>query len=124
MRPERSRIAQIAEGLGGAHPDLDVRTAQGLQQQGDDALRGHAREGAHGALLDHLVLVAQQLEEQHGRVLVPEPPDARRCLGPHLGGGSWISGAASSFPHGGAIQARQRRLPWRTASTGWVRPWA
>ena len=38
------------------------------------------------------------------------------------GDGSWMSGATSAVPPGGAIQARQRRVPWRTASAGWARP--
>ena len=80
-RDERGRglgVAQQAQRLGGADAHRHVRAGQRLQQQRHHALRRHAREGAHGALLDQLALVAEQLEEQHGRVLVAQAADRGR----------------------------------------------
>ena len=88
--------------------DGDVLAAQGLQQQGHHPLGGHAGEGAHGALLDELALVAQQLEEQHGRVLVAQPADGGRRLRPHLRRGIVDEGRHQ-------VDARGRRDPGQAA---------
>jgi hypothetical protein len=77
-------VAQQPQRLDRADLHHHVRRRQRLQQQGHHLRRRHARQGTDGALLDELALVAEQLEEQHGRVLVAQPPDGRGRLGAHL----------------------------------------
>ena len=85
----------------------------------------HARERAHRALLDQLALVAQQLEEQHGRVLVAQPADGGHRLRAHL-----LRGVVDERRHevDAARAARSRpgsgSVPCRTASSGCSRPCA
>ena len=58
--------------------------ASACRSRGTTRSGGHAREGAHRALLDELALVPEQLEEQHGRVLVAQASDGRRRLRAHF----------------------------------------
>ena len=97
-------ISEQSQGLGRAHARVGVGAGQGLQQQRHHALSGQAREPVHGALLDQLALVAEQLEEEHGRVLVAQPADGGRGFRPHLGrrvvdqGGDEVGGPRGGDP--------------------------
>ncbi len=80
----RGRIAHEAEDEGGSDPPLLVGAGESLHEHGHDPRRGHAGEGVGGALLDEVGLVAEQLEEQHGRVFVSETTDGCGRLGAHF----------------------------------------
>ena len=53
----------------------------------------------------------------------PSRPMAAAASARTSADGSWMRGATRSTPRGGAIQARQRMAPWRTASSGWASPY-
>ena len=77
-------LPQPAQRLRGADAHRHLGAGQRLQQQRGHALRAHADQGAHRAVLDELAVVAEQLEQHHRRVLVPQAAHRRHRLRAHL----------------------------------------